>query len=115
MQITINLPDEQLKAIALKMGWTEKIEDTTQDMVDDTYPLIDNPVTLQSFTEEAVNAIILDRAQAQLRAGIKATINNLHNQADEKLSRGEYDTDLFGSDTHAVLQKILNDLVVRDA
>lgn len=111
MQITINLPQDQIQLLAMKMGYEYQIEDTTQPMVGDTYPMIDNPVTLQQFTEGMINQTLMKMILDRLRSEIRADLENQYNKVVETLTHGGYDDDIMTKLHSDVLTHIKEDLL----
>ena len=112
MQLDINLTDEQVLLLASKLGYKAQIEDTTQGLVGDSYPLIDNPVTLEQFASATITEVLLSQVQDKIRTGIQVVITNIFNQAQEKVARGDYDDALMTLPTEQILALIISELVV---
>lgn len=110
MIIDINLTNEQVKLLAKKLGWEEQIEDTSQELEGDSYPLIDNPITAEQFAAEAANFLISEKLNIALRSELINTVKNLHNQVIEQINSGTFDPLIMTMDTQEVLNIIISGL-----
>jgi len=111
MQITINLSQDQILLLATKLGYELQIEDTSQPLDGDSYPLIDNPVTLQQFTETTINETLMQMILDRLRADVRTYLDNEYNKVTEKLAHGRYDNSIMTLGSDALLQVIIGDIV----
>jgi len=110
MQITIHLDESQISLLAQRMGYKEQIEDTTQPLDGDTYPIIDNPLSLQQFTEEMINQTLMNMILDRLRSEARTFMDNEYNKVTEKLREGGYDQQIMTLTADQLLDVILGDI-----
>lgn len=82
------LSEELKNKISTSLGWTPKIEDTTQPLEGDNYPLIDNPITRDMFLGQAIVAEI---TSSIIRRG-RAYLIQGHNAEIDKITNGDFDS-----------------------
>jgi hypothetical protein len=110
MQIDITLAQAQIELLAAKMGYAAQIEDTSQPLDGDSYPLIDNPISLQQFTSVVINQTLMDMLMNRLRTEVRSSLDNEYNKVVEKLRNGEYDADIATMSASDLFAKILGDM-----
>ena len=110
MQITLNMSNEQIQLLAEKLGYKSQVEDTSQELDGDSYPLIDNPVTLQQFAEGLVNNTLTDMVLDRLRSEASDFLTNEYNKLTENIARGDYDADIMSLPADQLLATILSDI-----
>ena len=82
------LPEEFKDKISTSLGWTPEIEDTTQPIDGDSYPIIENPVTRDMFLG---HAIVAEITSAIIRRGRDFLIQN-HDSEIDKINNGDFDS-----------------------
>ncbi|MEM9521547.1 MAG: hypothetical protein AAGA37_19715 [Actinomycetota bacterium] len=111
MQIEIHIPDEQIAVISIKVGWAPMIEDTTQPMVGDSHPMIENPVTAAEFFEGYVNTRIVEMFVDHLRGELKTMLDDQYGRVHHKLVNGGYDVAILTMPHDDVAELIDQELI----
>ena len=57
-ELNIQLSTPIALMLASSKGWTPTLEDTTQELEGDSYPLIPNPVSHEEFLESSSNLLL---------------------------------------------------------
>lgn len=100
--ITINLKTNVGQMVAFSKGWSPTIEDTTQEMVEDNYPLIPNPISHTQFLQELIPQFI---EQYALEEGRKLILNDLISISEAalfKVKTGLFDEMIMNGDFEGI-------------
>lgn len=108
--ITINLKTSVGQMVAISKGWSPKIEDTTQEIVEDNYPLIPNPISYIQFLQELIPQFIEEYV---LEEGRKLILNDLISISEAALSKvktGLFDEMIMNGDFEGIKTLVKNNL-----
>lgn len=89
--LKIELTDELTMMLAVARGWQPQIEDESQEMVDDSYPLIPNPVSKETFLENYIPQLINDYVLEQGKNKIISNFNSKFDSIKHALIKGDFD------------------------
>lgn len=84
MNINIELDDPIAFALAVSRGWSPTVDDTSQEMVGDEYPQIENPISVEEFIATIippfVQDLIVDQGRSQVISGFRSIFNSVEDQ-----------------------------------
>ena len=89
--ITFQVDEAIALALAVAQGWSPQVEDTSQPLEGDNYPLIPNPVTYQRYVAGIAGKFLTDHV---LRAGRQRVINDfqsIFNNVEAQVTSGTFD------------------------
>lgn len=81
------LSNEVKTKLAIALGWTPEVEDTSQEIQGDTYPIIENPISRDDFL---ATAIVQEIMTTIIRRGREKMILSINEQID-KINNGDLD------------------------
>jgi len=90
-QIAFEIQDSVAMALAFARGWTPTIEDTTQEMVGDSFPHIPNPVSFQQHASGVAAAFMSEYVLLEGRKAVATEFQSIHNNIEHQLNSGAFD------------------------
>jgi len=92
MNLTFEIDDAVAYAIAVSQGWSPTVEDTTQELVGDNYPLIPNPVTIQMFMAQLIPSFITSTVVAAGRTKVLNDFSSIYDGLEHSVKKGDFDS-----------------------
>lgn len=108
MELNIQLDDTMAYILASSNGWSPTIEDTSQEMIDDVYPLIANPISAQDFLEKFIPDYISGYVVKEAENKMKDEITSKYNSIVDAIQRWEFDEMLLSQNTDSLNQYIFD-------
>lgn len=102
MQITFDLPDGVATALAVSQGWEPTVEDTSQPLVDDEYPRIPNPITMQQYIETLAPTYLAKIVLDNGRERIMTEFTSIYNGIEHQVKHGAFDNLILAADLEGI-------------
>ena len=110
MKIEIDIDDITAQILANSRGWTPKVEDTTQELIGDEYPLIDNPIPIESFLSGIIEHFIGEVVLNEIREKSINNIDSLHDKITDAIRSKNFDEGFKNGDSSSLLSFIGEEL-----
>lgn len=110
IDINIKLDIPLAMMVAMSKGWTPTIEDTSQELVEDSYPMIPNPVTFQMFLSVFIPEFIKEYV---LQEGRKKLIDEFTSTSEtvfHKVKTGVFDDSILLGDFEGIKTAVKSNL-----
>ncbi len=101
-EIKIQLPQQLALALAVSRGWTPTIDDETQEMVEDNYPQIPNPVSHIQYLESYIPGFIQEYVLNEGRAQVVAQFDSIGESIKSQVSNGTFDAMILQGDIEGI-------------
>lgn len=108
INIDFGLSETQMAALAIRWGYEMQIEDRSQELVGDNYPLINNPEGVTEWMAPRIAEFVKASVFERLRGDTLTSLDNLHAKARDAVIRGVYDETILSGQSPIPL--IIEDL-----
>jgi len=102
MNLTFEIDDAVVYALAVSQGWSPTVEDTTQELVEDNHPLIPNPVTIQMFMAQAIPAFITSTVVTAGRTKVLTDFSSIYDGLEHSVKKGDFDAMILAGDIDGI-------------
>lgn len=110
MQITFDLPNGVAAALAVSQGWTPMIEDTSQPLEGDSYPMVPNPVSMTTFIEHMAPAYLSSIVLNNGRERVMTDFNTIYEGIEHQVKQGAFDAMILAADLDGIKAAVKSQL-----
>ena len=110
MMLNIEIEDSLAYILATSRGWTPTIEDTNAELVGDSYPVMENPVSAKEFLEGYIPTFIVEFVRGEARKHIKAEFASTASVINSQVDNGDFDKLLLMGDFDAIKDLVRSNL-----
>ena len=94
----------------MNQGWKPFIEDTTQELVDDEYPKIPNPVTYQEYISVIAPAYLSEIVRTAGRQQVIDNFQSIYETVVANVRSGSFDDLILSGDVETIRQQVRDSL-----
>jgi len=88
--ITAELDPNLAMVLASITGWTPMIEDTEAELIEDKYPEIPNPITLEKHLGAFIPDYVGKAVSENIQKSIQAEIDSIKANLDDQIRKGAF-------------------------
>lgn len=101
-QITFEIEDSVAQALAVGRGWKPMVEDVTQPLQGDSYPLRVNEVTYQQYASNVAAEFMTQYVLLEGRKQVLTQFDSIHASVAHKINSGAFDPLILTGDIEAI-------------
>ena len=104
--ITFDIPDPIAVALAFGRGWRPFVEDTSQEMDGDSYPMMPNPVTFEQHASAVAKGFMQEYVLGEARKRARDEFTSIYDAIEDRLKKGHFDALLLEGDIAGVKEMV---------